>query len=170
MLNSHCFSASFTPLNPPGLLPQWEAADDGREFIPSTRGSEWALSLHYDVFAEKRSLCNFTIMPKITFWVWYWFVCTQHLLVGMFHKYALLTAHFLAHTLSSGRPVVIEEGVCVRWRWGWGGGFPCIFESLILQVITQQCKLQRGSKEPWPLPALAWPCMCPSCLTLQLTA
>lgn len=60
--------------------------------------------------------------------------------------------------------------VCVCWMWELEGGFPCMFESLILQVITQQCKLQRGSKEPWPLLALAWPCIRPSCLTLQLTA
>lgn len=36
----------------------------------------------------------------------------------MFHKSALLTAHFLAHTFNS---VVIEEGVCVLdLRVGWG--------------------------------------------------
>lgn len=124
MLNSRCFPASFTPLNPPGLLPQREAADDGREFIPSTCSGEWGLSLHYDVFAEKRSLCNFTIMPKITFWVWSWFVCTQHLLVGMFHKSALLTAHFLAHTfsLTLGDLWLLKKVcVCVGCEGGVGG-------------------------------------------------
>ncbi len=144
----------FYPLNPPGLPP---ARDDGREFIPSTRNSEWALSLQFDVFAMKRS-CVYSTMPKIlsgcdTDCLYSTLTCC------MFFKSAYAEPW---ETFSYFRRCVC---VLVVRRGG-----PCIFESLILQVITQQCKLQRGSKEPWPLPALAWPCIRSSCLTLQLTA
>lgn len=165
MLNTHCFSASFTLLNPPGLLSQREVTDDGREFIPYPRSSEWALSLHYDVFAGKKvsvllhhhAKNNF--LGVILICLCSTFTCWHDPQVCI--TYGSFSGLYVELWETSG---YWRRRVC--WMWGWGGGFPCIFESLILQVITQQCKLHRGSKEPWPLPALAWPCIRPSCLTL----
>jgi len=96
-----------------------------------------AVTLHYDVFAGKRvsvllhhhAKNNFQGVILIclysTFTCWHFpQVCITF--SGLYVELWETSGYWRGH-------------LC--WMGGWGGRFPRIFEFLILQVITQQCKL-----------------------------